>query len=366
MAELADIQNEEAAGIVDNAPIPEAQEPVEQADAKPEKQVSIRDAIKNSVKSVREDEAKADKAGRLHKADGKFAPKDKPVEQGAPVETQEKDVQPKEPSSAVGLPPGWSPETKAFVAALPADHPLRKDVQKREEEVSNGFKKYAETDKKYQEIEQALAPVRPIFQQNGVRSDAEAIKSLLGWEASFRNPNTRMQAFQNLARQYGITLNSPQSPEIPDQLRPVYDQFGQLTQQVSTIQGELQRSREELVSKTLTDFAKDKPHFEKVRMRMGQLIQAGIVPPNDLDGAYQQAIWADPEIKTTLIKEQFDKQQADALKSQTNRAQAARQAAVSPSTRAPSGAVANGTAKGKQSVREALNASIRELQDNRA
>lgn len=364
MAELADVQNaeNEALPIGDIGSEKSAPEPVSE---KPEKPQSARQSIEKAIAKVKEDEK-----GRLHAKDGKFASKDKPVEaQAAPAEIPkaEKDVQPKA-SEAIGPPPGWSAESKAAFATLP-DH-IKADLVKREKEVSDGFKKYSDTDKRYQEIDQVLAPVRPIFQQNGVKSDAEAIKSLLGWEASFRNPNTRMQAFQNLARQYGINLNSPQSQAsdaqgIPDQLRPVYDQFGQLTQQVSSIQGELQRSREEQVSKTLTDFAKDKPHFEKVRMRMGQLIQAGAVSPNDLDGAYQQAIWADPEIRTSLVKEQFDKQQADLLKTTTQRTQVARQAAISPNTRAPSAPV-NGKANGKQSVRDALNASIRELRESRA
>ena len=100
---------------------------------------------------------------------------------------------------------------------------------------------------------------------------------------------------------------------------------------------------------------------------MGQLIQAGAVQPNDLDGAYQQAIWADPDIRAALIKEQTEKQLAEAKKNQTQHSQAARQAAVSPATRSPAGAVANGKAvNGKQSVRDALTASIRELRETRA
>lgn len=374
MAELAD--QVESGEVVNDAPIPDSgtdhgieKRASEKPSGKPEKQ-TIRQALNNAVKV---EQAKSDDKIRLHAKDGKFAGKDKPVEaQSAPAEipTTIKDAQSKEPSTtAVGPPPGWSAESKAAFATLP-DH-IKADLAKREKEVSDGFKKYSDDTKKYQEIEQVLAPSRAVYQQHGLTNDAEAIKRLFSWEASLRNPQTRMQAFQGLARQYGIPLNSPQSqaPDaqgIPDQLRPVYDQFGQLTQQVSSIQGELQRSREEQVSKTLTDFAKDKPHFEKVRMRMGQLIQAGIVQPSDLDGAYQQACWADPDIRTALTKEQFDKQQAEAAKNQTNRAQSARQAAISPSTRSPTAPVANGAKPGKMTARESLMASIRELQDNRA
>ena len=361
--ELADLQvaENEALPIGD---IGQPEKTPEIEAEKPSKPVSVRESIKKAISEVR-----ADEKGRLHASDGKFAPKtDKPVEaKSAPVEIPktEKEVQPKA-SEAIGPPPGWSTESKAAFATLP-DH-IKNDLVKREKEVSDGFKKYSEDNKRYQEIEQVLAPLRPTFQQLGVKSDAEAIKSLLGWEASFRNPNTRMQAFNNLARQYGINLNSPQSqvPEVPEQLRPVLDQFGQISQTVNNLQSELQRSREEKVSEQLAAFSKDKPHFEQVRVKMGQLIQAGLANPSNLDEAYQQACNLDPEIRASLIKEQFDKQLVDQQKTQTQHSQVARKAAISPATRSPAGSVVNGKPPGKQTARESIMAAIRELREERA
>lgn len=373
MAELADLQNQEDEGVINDAPIAEGgpQEAIE--NAAPEK-LSLRQTLEKSVETVRQAETKADKAGRLHAPDGKFAPKTSDTASPATAETKspapEKDAQPSEPSKVAGPPPGWSPESKALYATLP--DAIKRDLLKREEEVSSGFKKYSDDNKRYQEIEQALAPARPVYQQHGVQSDAEAIKRLFTWEAAIRsNP---AQAIPALARQYGINLSqsSPQSEtpsdgsqEIPAHLRPVLDQFGQISQKVTTLESELQRSREERVSQELSAFAKDKPHFEKVRVRMGQLIQAGAVQPNDLDGAYQQAIWADPEIRATLIKEQAEKQAADLKKAEQQRAQSARTAAISPSGRAPTRPATNGGEKPK-GVRGTLMASIKELQDQRA
>lgn len=358
MAELAD--QVESGEVVNDAPIPdapvdtgiEASAPKETKEAKPK---SIREALNSAIEQAKEDEK-----GRLHAKDGKFAPK--PVEAKVEIQKTEKDVQPKA-SEAVGPPPGWSAESKAAFATLP-DH-IKADLVKREKEVSDGFKKYSDNDKRFQEIEQVLAPSRQAYQQAGVKSDAEAIKALFGWEASLRNPATRMQAFNNLARQYGVNLNSPTQTQdaIPDQLRPVLDQFGQLQQQVNTFTGEIQRQREAQVSDQLAIFAKDKPHFDKVRVKMGQLMQAGLA--TDLEGAYQQAIYADPDTRAELIKEQTEKQLAELKKNQTQHSQAARQAAISPVGRSPTG-VPNGAKPGKLSVREAINASIRELSDNRA
>ncbi len=368
--ELADIQAQEGSGIVADAPIPEAPAAAPEKAAKPEKsdKSTLRQTLEKSVETVRDAEAKADKAGRLHAADGKFA---KAEDKASPVEIPktEKDAQPTAASKpdADGPPPGLSKETKALWPTLPPA--VKADAVRREQEYAKGIAEKNEKLTRYQDLEQVLAPVRPIFQQNGISNDAAAIKSLLSWEAALRNPNTRMQAFQGLAQQYGINLNSPQNqaPEIPDQLRPVYDQFGQLSQTVNTLQGELQRSREEKVSETLAAFSKDKPHFEKVRVYMGQLIQSGASAPHDLEGAYQKAIWADPDIRAALIKEQSEKQAAELAKTAQARSQTARAAAISPSTRAPNGPVVNGADKGgKKSVRDTLMASVKELQEQRA
>ena len=115
MVELAD--QVETGAVVNDAPIPVTPadtgietSPEPERQGKPEKQ-TIRQALNKAVEQAKEDEK-----GRLHGKDGKFAPK-KPVEaQAAPVETPktEKDVQPKEPSTAaIGPPPGWSAESKA-------------------------------------------------------------------------------------------------------------------------------------------------------------------------------------------------------------------------------------------------------------
>lgn len=366
--ELADLQNQENEGVINDAPIADGgpQEAIE--NSAPEK-LSLRETIEKNFKDASKDERPRDPTGKFATKVGDTAPV-------ATAETKspapEKDAQPSEPSKVAGPPPGWSPESKALYATLP--DPIKRDMLKREEEVSSGFKKYSDDNKRYQDIEQALAPARPVYQQHGVQSDAEAIKNLFAWEASFRNPATRETAFRNLAQRYGFNLSqsSPQSEtpsdgsqEIPAHLRPVIDQVGTISQQVNSLQSELQRSREERVSQELSAFSKDKPHFEKVRVRMGQLIQAGAVQPNDLDGAYQQAIWADPDIRASLIKEQADKQAAELKKAEQQRAQSARTAAISPSGRAPTRPAANGSEK-PQGVRGTLMASIKELQDNRA
>lgn len=314
---------------------------------------------------------------RPRDAEGKFIPKEeapkKTVEaqKAAPVETAPKqDVHPTAASTPPGLPPGWSPETKAFVSALPPDHPLRKDVDKREREVSDGFKKYSEDAKRYSEIEQVLAPVRQTFQQAGVQSDAEAIKRLLFWEGSFRNPQTRMQAFQGLARQYGVDLaslaQSPGSNQTPTDVAPQYQLQEAIQPYLAPIHQAFQSMQSERAQSEISAFSKDKPHFETVRTEMGKLIAQGAAA--DLDSAYQMATWNNPQIRQELInKEVADKLAASQQdqQAQVQRSKNAKAAAISPSQRAPAAPPLN-SGKKPAGVRGSIMSAIDEIRENRA
>jgi hypothetical protein len=377
MSELADaLMNEADTGGVASAEIPAAPlsdsgeagaDKQSGASASPEKheKLSLRDQINKSVEAVRTEEAK-----RARAADGKFTKlqegaADKPATPEIPKpeqNAQPTDSKPVEPPSAwVKIWGNLTPEAQALAV-------------KREAEVAKGFDEYRGKTAQLQEISQALDPIRPILQQNGITSDAAAVKSLLNWEASFRNPQTRIQAFQSLAKQYGVDLptlvqNPSPSPssaqEIPEPLRPVIDQFGNIVQDVNSVKQEIQTLRSERIETELRNFAKDKPHFEKVRVLMGQLMSSGIVQPGDLDTAYQKATQLHPEVSAAIEAEKEAKRQAELAKTNAEKAARARQAAVSPGQRSPNGAPAsNGAAKPKaSSVRESLMSSIGELRE---
>ena len=119
------------------------------------------------------------------------------------------------------------------------------------------------------------------------------------------------------------------------------------------------------------NWAKDKPHFEKVRVLMSQLIASGAVPLKegrvDLDGAYDAAIYANPEVRGTVQAEQA-KAAAAATAAAAAKEKAAQQAAadkarktsVSLSPSAPGQPVVGKNKKSGKSVRESLMQAIEE------
>lgn len=357
--ELADIHAAETPeiGVVDPADI----------GGEPEKALSLRDQIKSSVKEVGEAEVRA------RDPKGKFAPKVSAEPAAIDIPPTEQNVQPEAPKPA-GPPSSWSKESQAIWENLPPQ--VKADAIKREAEVAKGFDEYRTKTAQFQEISKALDPIRPLLQQNGIQSDAQAVKTLLEWENGFRNPQTRIQAFHQLAERYGVDLSSlaqrsDQSSvpgqEIPEHLRPVLDNIGQLSQTVTSLESRIQMQDQQKIASDLAAFAKDKPHFEKVRAAMGQLMQAGLAKPGDLDGAYQQAVWADPELREAMLREQDEKRKAEFAKTAASQSSRARLAAVSPAPRARQGApVPNGADKSK-GVRGGILAAISELtEDQRA
>jgi hypothetical protein len=235
------------------------------------------------------------------------------------------------------------------------------DVQKREKEVSDGFKKYSDDAKRYQEIEQLLTPVRPIYQQNGLKSDAEAIKYLLQWEASIRqNPAL---AIRHLVQQFGIDPASfaQQNPGQSTGPDPLQQYLQPISQQLGSVQGELERMKSERAAAEITEFAKDKPHFERVKTEMGQLLQAGLA--QNLDDAYQKATWSNPEIKAELMAKELEGQLASKQQESQQRAQQARKAAVSPGVRAPAAPQLNGKEKPK-GIRGSILAAVEEIRES--
>jgi len=376
MSELADALTNEAA----NGGVAPAEIPAEGADSggenspqpsSPEKPLTLREQINKSFDTVRTEEAKRVRDA----ATGKFVkPETEKPEAETPASKEipkpEQNAQP-EASKPAGPPSGWSKEAQALWDQLPPA--VKADAVRREAEVAKGFDEYRTKTAQLQEITQALDPIRPILQQNGIQSDAAAVKQLLQWEGSFRNPATRVQAFHDLARTYGVDLNSlvqnpTQAPssvqDIPEPLRPVIDQFGNIVQKVDNLEARLQRADQDRISAELTAFAKDKPHFEKVRVIMGQLMSSGIVSVNDLEGAYQKATALHPEVSAAIEAEKVAKAAAELAKTNAEKAQRARQAAISPGQRSPNGAVTNGTTPAKRSsVKESVLASIAELRE---
>ncbi|MEJ0094548.1 MAG: hypothetical protein WDN46_14270 [Methylocella sp.] len=292
-------------------------------------------------------------------------------------------VPPAEPQApaSVAAPAALSKDVKAIWDTLPDQ--VKAEFVKREQDTQKGVEQLKA---KFKPIEDAFTPVKDQLQRLG-KTEAEAVSQLLGWHAALAGPN-KAQAFKALAQAHGFDLSTlgpqpgvaPQTPADPNQiLRPYLDP---LNQKVTALETELQRRDRERVQNDISNFSKDKPHFEKVRTVMGHLINSkiatGATPKEVFDDAYERACRADPETFALIQQEQREKQEAETRaaqeaaakkaadeaerrrKADAEEVQKARRAGVGPRAGSPVGgrAVA-GTPQG-QSVRDSLKSAIKE------
>lgn len=186
-------------------------------------------------------------------------------------------VAPPKPGEApIGAPPTWSKDAAASWKDLPQEVRLAELRQHAE------LKPHLE---RLDAIDKVAAPHRERFQKYGLKSEAEAFGRLLEWESHLSNPATQKQAALNLIAQYGLNPHelaamaggAPQSNQ-PQQHDP------QLVQAANS---------------QISQFAKGRDHFDKVRETMGALIQARAsryVTANgsiNLDKAYADACRAE-------------------------------------------------------------------------
>ena len=235
-------------------------------------------------------------------ADGKFVAKDAEVGQDETVKA--------ETPESIRPPASWSPAAKAKFLALDPD--IQQEVLRREKETDKGFRERAEQLKRYEPLENVIAPRRDLWAAQGL-DEATAIKTLLAAQDLLeKNP---VQGLTYLARSYGVDLASVAGQS---GTQPAAGTTGQPLAQPDPVAAELQalkaelqsikNGREQEVQSTyqaqIDAFASDPAniYFENVRPQMAALISAGVA--TDLPSAYQQAIWADPNIRPLLLQEQ--------------------------------------------------------------
>lgn len=289
-------------------------------------------------------------------------------------------------------PEGFSKEAKAEWEKTPAK--VQEAVLKRENDMAQGV---AALKGRYTDLDQALQPHMEAIRRHG-HTPAQAVNQLFSWfQALAQNPKV---AFPALAKSFNMDLNALVGPAgqpqpgtegqqpvgaIPPELQKYITDMQQevlnlkqaFGQEVNGLKSTFQQQSEAKTQEILTNWSKDKPHFDAVRGLMANLIASGAIPLKegqvDLDGAYEMAIYANPDVRTQVLTAQQDaaKKAADAKiaaekVAQQTQADKARKAAVSVgggAPGAPGGNIAGKPLAKRKSVRESIMEAREELQN---
>jgi hypothetical protein len=374
------VESADVAPAADATPAAGAAPAAQEDHSKPRVE-TISDSIKRAVnetkekadaaaKSAAKKPAKADAAGGAAKpADPAKASSETKVEGDAAAA----------PQAGPGAPDTWKKEEKAIWDSLP--DLAKQAITRREADATKGVQ---ELKTRYQDIDTAVAPYKAVMTQNNV-TPAQAISQLFKWHMELAGPN-KVQAYVQLGKNFGIDpatvaaalatqteVKQPAAPDnsIPDNLRPV---ITDLETRIKSFEEQNALAAQNAAKQTWMNWAKDKPHAEKVRGLMANLInsdlaliQAGQPQVSntihdgsiDMDAAYQAAVYAHPEVRQTLLQEERATREKEAKAA----AEKARKASASMRSGAPAGAVApaSSAAPKNESVADSIRRALAEV-----
>lgn len=283
-------------------------------------EINARDSEEITTEPEAVEETAEEKAERQRDEKGRFAANEAEAvaESETPVETPQ-DVVLSPEVQRLGL---RKEEAAEWAKASPV---LQQALLRRSEEMHRGLEQYRGAAQFASQMAEAFQPYQQTLQQLGVTPDV-AVSKLLAADNTLRNgsPEQKAYAIQSLIQQYGVDLQAMNNlPQVDPQVYALQSKINQLEGYFSNLQREQSQREEATLNSEIAKFSEGREHFNEVREDMAALLQAGRA--KDLSDAYEQAIWANPTIRTQLLA----KQQAEAVsKLETDRkAQDARRSA---------------------------------------
>lgn len=279
-------------------------------------------------------------------------------------------VQLPQPTTVIKAPDGWKAELKAVFPSLPPE--VQAEIARRETDTHKALTRQDEERTFAKRVNEIVSPYLPTIRAEGGTPE-KAIESLLQTAHTLRNGNDFQKA-QNVAaviQQFNV------KPEVlfsilqggnvntgnPLQQVPHTQAAIQPHQVAEIVQAELakqhQIQEQHSLQGKIEAFAADPthPHFERVKVLMGSLLETG--EAEDLEDAYSQAVYAKPDIRSSLVAQQTQAANDQRVTAVRATAEAAKRAGGSVSGGPGSARALNGSGADIP-LEETIRAAIRE------
>lgn len=320
------------------------------APAAPAEPMSIRDSLAAALKRQDGGESATPAAtdgaetgakaadGRVRNPDGTFAPKASDTAgKDAAVAPPDASQQPAKVAAPANAPEALTPTEREAFAKLPPE--AQAVVAQHVQQVANERRFYNDMAPAMQHVQVAAQhlrahPAQVVAAWAKVQSDlwndpAAAIKGLA---EQFRVDLAKLAA---PTQQQEDVYVDPQVAAIQQALTPIQQWMQDQQRAAEDAQRQQQEAAQRSVQTAVQEFASTKddagqpkyPHFETVRQHMAALINAGAA--KDLADAYEQAVWATPNLRQQLLAAQQQQDQQQRQEQQRQQAARARQAAGS-------------------------------------
>ena len=263
--------------------------------------------------------------------------------------TEEAEETEESQDTSLSAPENWNSEDREMFDSLPNE--AKERLLKREKEMTADYTRktqdLANQRKELEALNKVLEPARQTIAATGI-GEAEYISRLLNADAALRqNPQI---ALRQLAQGYGINLPSDntesESWNDPD------PQYAQMQKQLQAVQGELNQFKQHNIQAARSEtenqinvFSTEKdadgnlkhPHFEKLRVKMGNLIDAG--EAKGMEEAYNKALRLDDDLYAETLKIQTAKAKKEEEKKRKLAVEKARKVKPKTSANPPKGSV---------------------------
>lgn len=258
------------------------------------------------------------------------------------------------PQPQLQRPSTWKKEYVPMWDKLASGQPLSADEAKklaeytnqRETEYKTGVSTYKTEAENAKSLRDAITPFLPDLQAHGLEP-SQWIRELGGAHQIMvrGSPQQKFQALQQIARRYGVPLQAVQSGGVAPIVGEFMQQLQAIAQKVNGQESRWQQAETQVLQSEVEKLAANPakyPHFEAVREQMAQLLETGLA--RDLESAYDQAIYLNPEVRAQVLSSTSQAQDKAAVVAQ------AKARAVSPRSATPSGQARTSEAKDRRSI----------------
>ena len=291
-------------------------------------------------------------------------------EEVAETEVEETAEEEKKPLEAITPPTHWPNDFKEQFNEMDAtgQHLFMKRYKDLEGDYTKKTQGVAKYRKRQEALDEIMKPYLADFQRAGM-DEIGAVRQLFAAHDYLRKDPK--QAIQWLAKNYGVDmsevgLDTAEDDYADPQVKALQQQVAQLqgflNQQQQTQMQSVQQDTQSMIDKFAS--AKDAngnpkyPHFEEVRDRMGVLIQGN--QAQDLESAYEMAIYADPKLRQSLMDNYAaTKTQKEVKTEAVKKAKKAQRSTVRGNPTPAEKALPTGL-----SVRDTIMKSIQQLENN--
>ena len=337
-----------------------------------ENERSLRDELSESLNTVQD---------RMRDEQGRFAPvvKEEPIPQEVPEEkkveneikpvekpvSKAKEVQPKKEDIKTEedpFPQSWKKDFSKHWSSIPPD--LKKYIREHEEQTRQAMVRQDEDRLTGKSLKEIINPYLPEIQAQGLTIQ-QAFQAMLqqNWVLRHGTAEEKKNLLLAAAKMYGIDIIEPTNTPnwVDPQVQALQQQLAEMRNWQQQQVWSAQQQEKASIDSQLAAFASapGHEHFQQVAPRMGALLMNN--QAKDLEDAYQQAIWADPELRSTLLAQQQAEAEAKRAAEAKAKATAARNA--SGSVRGSSSGLGTAPPAPKGSLREELRAALAASKD---